>query len=278
MNNISESLSTRAKKDLENNIEDYKRLVARMAYKYRRNRVEYEDLMQEAMVGLILADREFDETRSKNFHTYAIYRMKGKMYEYCIANESPIYVPTHVAKAASYIKQMQRLLDKEPATLDNFDHNAVMLNNSHPDEEKLPKKILADLKELKRKLARIAYNADTPYERLAGMAMDSISFIVSDEVLSKFPREEVLDEQVSDREFGTLLEDLLGEKKFTVLKMRSAGWNYREIAEKLCEMGYTNRQGKCISRQAVKGILDETIKVIKKSKVFSDLFSDIQTK
>lgn len=278
MNNISESLSTRAKKDLEKNIEDYKRLVARMAYKYRRNRVEYEDLMQEAMVGLILADREFDETRSKNFHTYAIYRMKGKMYEYCIANESPIYIPTHVAKAASYIKQMQRLLDKEPAALDNFDLNAVILNDSHPDEEKLPKRTLADLKELKRKLGRIAYNADTPYERLAGMAMDSISFIVSDEVLAKFPKEEELDERVSDREFGTILEDLLGEKKFTVLKMRSAGWNYREIAEKLCEMGHTNRQGKCISRQAVKGILDETIKTIKKSKVFSDLFADIQTK
>ncbi len=95
------ALPERVRKDLEEHMVEYHKLILKMARRYVRSRVEYADLVQEALYGLMLAERDFDPSRSTDFHTYAIYRMKGKMYEYCIANDSPIYVPTHVAKAAS---------------------------------------------------------------------------------------------------------------------------------------------------------------------------------
>jgi RNA polymerase sigma factor (sigma-70 family) len=264
------ALSPRAKKALEDHIRDYKRLILKMAHKYKRHRVEYDDLVQEAMIGLILADRDFDETRSRDFHTYAIYRMKGKMYEYCIANESPIYVPTHIAKAAAYVKQMQRLLEAEPSfTTHGIESDKIIAVSKHPFERKLPTPIAEQLTELKRKLGRIAHNSKRDYESLTKMAFESISLIVSEDALLKLPQEEVLDDWVASKRMSEDLERSLGPKRFAALKLRAAGWNYREIAEALFDLGYANKRGEVISRQAVKGILDETIKAIRRSRAFA---------
>lgn len=268
-----ESLPERARKDLVTHIHEYKRLILKMAHKYVRNRVEYDDLVQEAMIGLIMADRDFDPSRSNDFHTYAIYRMKGKMYEYCIGNESPIYVPTHVAKAASYVKQMRRLLEKEPHLSGvETDPEEIIKVEKHKLEKQFLDSTKEDLKELKRKLGRIALNSKMEYEKLAGLAIKSLSLIVSDEVLLKIPGDvDDINDSVLGGEVKEQLEELLGPKKFLVLELRAQDWTYREIAEKLFALGYKNKENGVISRQAVKGILDDTIKTIKKSKFYRNI-------
>lgn len=265
------SLPERARKDLETHITEYHRLILKMARKYVRSRVEYPDLVQEAMIGLILADRDFDPSRSTDFHTYAIYRIKGKMYEYCIANDNPIYVPTHVAKAASYVKQMRRLLEEQLNSPD-VSIDEVILIDHHPVEKTLNPSAYDKLREMKRKLARIALNSKMAYERLAGLAAKSLSSVVNDEVLSKVPKDtEKIEDIILGGEVREQFRELLGEKRLLVLEMRSQDWTYREIAEKLYTMGYRNKSGGVISRQAVKGIWDETLKTIHKSSVYRDL-------
>lgn len=269
----SKALPEAARQDVEEHYDEYRRLIQKMAHKYVRNRVEYDDLVQEALVGLVLACRDFDPERSSDFHTYAIYRMKGKMYEYCIGNENPIYVPTHVAKAASYVKQMQRLLDREPDFSDRSDLiTSIISVRQHKAEQELNKAAQEALSELKRKLGNIANNSKMEYEDLAQLAMESLSLIVSDDILSKYPKEtDLVEEIVSNRELGEQLRESLGERRFAVLSMRALGWNMREIAEKLEEMGYTNKQGKCITRQAVKAILDETILAVQRMRIIKNL-------
>lgn len=269
----TKTLSKEVREDLITKVEAYKRLIHKMAHKYVRNRVEYDDLMQEAFIGLACACRDFDPKRSTNFHTYAIYRMKGRMYEYCIGNESPIYIPTHVAKAASYVRQMHRLLDKEPSF---FNGGAIareiVAAREHPREEDLNDLAQRDLKELKRKLGNIAHNSRMEYETLAALASESLSLIVSDEVLAKYPKEnELIDDIVSNQERRIQLRESLGEKRFTVLLMRHLGWNLREIAEHLETLGYTNRQGERISRQAVLGIYKDTLQALSRTRLFHNL-------
>lgn len=269
----AKSLPEEAKADVVKHIASYERLIYKMARKYVRNRVEFDDLIQEALTGLILACRDFDPERSTNFHTYAIYRMKGKMYEYCIGNESPIYIPTQVAKAASYVKQMQRLLDKEPYLFDKGGVIGEMIfTKEHAEEENINPSVHADLKELKRKLGNIANNSKTGYTHLAKLAMESLSMIVSDEVLAKCPKEtDLVEDLVANKETMSQLRDALGEKKYTVISMRFAQYNLREISEELERLGYVNKQGKRITRQAVKAILDETLQTVKKMKSFKNL-------
>jgi Mg2+ and Co2+ transporter CorA len=103
------------------------------------------------------------------------------------------------------------------------------------------------------------------------MAMESLPLIVSDEVLSKFPKEtDIIEDVISKQELSDQLEDVLGEKKFVVLSMKSAGWSFREIAEHLEKLGYVNRQGNQVTRQAVKAILDDALKTIEKLKSSKD--------
>jgi len=262
-----------ARKDLEEKLPSYKKLIHKMAHKYVRNRVEYDDLVQEALYGFMLACRDFDPERSNDFHTYAIYRMKGKMYEYCIGNENPIYVPTHVAKAASYVKQMQRLLDKEPFFMEQGTLvREIIAVRAHEAEKELNEDARRSLSELKRKLGNIANNSKMEYERLSGLAMESLSMIVSDDILSKYPEESGLTEDlVSNRELSQQLSESLGEKRFTVISMKALGWNFREIAERLEELGYTNKKGERVTRQAVKAILDDTLKVVQKMRIAKNM-------
>lgn len=269
----SKALPEKAKRDVEKHYAEYLRLIQKMAHKYKRNRVEYEDLIQEALFGLILACRDFNPERSTNFHTYAIYRMKGKMYEYCIGNENPIYVPTHIAKAASYVKQMQRLLDRETSFVDNQSLIIdVILVKEHTAESTLSPLAQRDLRELKRKLGNIALHSKISYEDLATKALESLSLVVSDDILTKFPKEnEIVEDIVSNRQLSEQLRESLGEKRFTVLSMRALGYNLREIAEHLSEMGYTNKQGECMTRQAVMAILKETVKAINRMRIAKTL-------
>ena len=269
----SKQLPEEAKRDLERKLPKYEKLIKKMAHKYVRARVEYDDLVQEALMGFMLACRDFNPERSNDFHTYAIYRMKGKMYEYCIRAESPIYVPTHVGKAAAYVKQMQRLLDKEPSFADRPGIATEIIKiNEHEAEADMAPESFAALRELKRKLGNIANTSKMAYERLAGMAMESLSLIVSDEVLNKHPEETgLIDDIVSNRELSAQIKESLGEKKFTVVYMKALGWSLREIAERLFEMGYTNKNNEQITRQAVKAILDDTNEAIKKMKLSKNI-------
>lgn len=287
-------LPERARKDLEEHLDEYKRLIARMAKRYERNRVEYDDLIQEAAIGLILAERDFNPERSSDFHTYAITRMKGKMYEYCISNDNLIHVPTHVAKAASYTNQMRRLLEKESYFFENNIHpDEVILQEQHPAEEGFTVKVKADLAELKRKLGRIALHSKTSYSKLANLALKSTSSIsdlselespsakttgpwvtakqkhVHSIIFSNSPASSFnllpADANVFCFEVWKTIRKLLNIKQLLVVTLRSQDWTYREIAEKLYELGYKNKRGKVISRQAVKGIYDSSIRIIRSS-------------
>jgi RNA polymerase sigma factor (sigma-70 family) len=264
-----ESLPPKVRKVLEQYLPEYTKLIYKMAHKYVRNRVEYDDLVQEALIGLILADRDFDPTRSEDFHTYAIFRMKGKMYEYCIGNESPIYVPTHVAKAASYVKQMYRLLEGEPLMSEmSVNIEEVIRKEKHFAEIGLGVSTREDLKELKRKLGRIAFNSKMTYEKLANLAIQSISLVVSEEALAKVPEEDRdIDQLVFNQELKVRLREILGEKKFVVLALRSKGYTYQEIAVELHKIGYANRDGEVITRQAVKSIVNDIVKILDKNNI-----------
>lgn len=269
------SLPERAKKSLEERIEEYRGLITKMAQRFVRNhRVEMEDLVQEAIIGLWLADQHFDPKRSDDFYQYAIVRMKGRMYEYCVGNESPIYVPTHIAKAATHVKKIRRtVLTDGNLGADSELIKEIIINFEHPKEAEMSEGAQSSLREIKRKLNNIATNSKLHYERLAQMAYDSLSFIVSDEILYKLPKDNpLIDDIISDRELGKKIEESLGEKKFMVLQLRTAGHTFKEIAQKLFEKGYTNSKGEQVTRQAVKSIYDEILEEIKRMRTYKKDF------
>ena len=62
-------------------LERYAKLVTVIARKYYLEGGEYEDLIQEGMIGLIHAIRTFDESKSDNFEYYAAVCIRNKIYD-----------------------------------------------------------------------------------------------------------------------------------------------------------------------------------------------------
>jgi RNA polymerase sigma-B factor len=245
-------------------IKEYKRIIGSMAHKYVRGRAEYEDLIQEAFVGLVLAEKDFEPERSEDFRTYAITRMRGKMYEYGIRNDTLISIPTHVAKAVSYIRQMDKLLDKELSQHTDDIRMEILRNRTAEPEKTLTAYGQEKLISLKKRLENIARNSKITYETLASLALESLSLVVSEDALFKHSSsEQDIDVDMIDQETRERLQEALGPKQYYVISLRLCGYSYREIAEHLSQAGYKNNKGNPISRQAVKGILDSARKTIK---------------
>ena len=249
----------------EDSLKKYVRLIMQIAKKYVRSGVEYEDLISCGMMGLIEADRNFDPERSTNFSNYAITRIKGRMYEYFIANHSVITVPTHVSKTRVHVEKMTKLLDSEPALFsEGIECKSIISQWEHPVEKKLPKKVLAKLRHIKDMVSRIAINSRTTYQILINSAYKSMVTVVSEEKLhghtsdmgTKSIEREVLVNQVKDQ-----LESSMGAKKARVLEAHHQGYSNEDIAGILFEEKHTVRR---ISRQAIRQLLAGAAKKAKK--------------
>jgi len=64
------------------------------------------DLFGEALIGLARANRDWDSKRSDDFKTYAIYRIKDALREYCIDNASSIKVPLYIRTANNQFNEL----------------------------------------------------------------------------------------------------------------------------------------------------------------------------
>ncbi len=62
-------------------IKEYTPLVRIIAAKYRNNRVQFDDLIQEGLLGILEAQKRFDPKREIKFSTYAGYWIRKKILE-----------------------------------------------------------------------------------------------------------------------------------------------------------------------------------------------------
>lgn len=255
--------------DNEKDLKQFIKLVISLAKPYVRVRSEFEDLIMAGCIGLLRARRDYDQERSDNFKGYATMCIIGEIYSYCLNNMTPITIPTHIAKASNYINKIERSLESTGCFLSSDEMASVVLNYDHELESRLEKSTLERVKYNKDRIKNIAKNSGLEYEALAKLAKESIVSLISEVVLlNNIVPSESVEKLASESELQQKLLESLGEKRYVVLKLHYQGYNNPEIAKILFEMGYTNPAGKCISRAAVKGLLDNTIGAIKKMDIF----------
>ncbi|MCK5017464.1 MAG: sigma-70 family RNA polymerase sigma factor [Candidatus Peribacteraceae bacterium] len=254
-----------ATSDEEKALKQYIKLILVIARKYVRNNVEYEDVIVAGIIGLIESVRHFDPSRSTNFNTYAIMRIKGRMYEYCIQNMTSITVPTHVGKAKVYVERMTKLLNQEPYFFTvGLSTEEVIRIWEHSDEKQFAEKTFKALRGIKEKANKIAINSKTTYKALINLAYKSmVTELVEDEARdftacsgSNDIEIEITTHQVTER-----LRENLGDKKTAILILHHQEYNNEDIAKEIFKRGLTPKR---ISRQAVRGLLKAAEKTAQK--------------
>lgn len=93
---------------------EFSSLLNSMSYAYHKNTdLDKADLFGEGLVGLARAVRDFDSTRSSDFNTYAIYRIKDAMNKYVREVNSPVKIPSYIKKANALICELKNDLTND---------------------------------------------------------------------------------------------------------------------------------------------------------------------
>ncbi|MCM3294226.1 sigma-70 family RNA polymerase sigma factor [Paenibacillus sp. MER 180] len=100
--------------DIETFIRNNMGLVMKSAARYSRlTGVDYEDLVSEGTIGLMMAYTRFDEKKGYAFSTLGVRYINGYILTYLRSNGRTIRVPTHIFEVATSI--YKRRWENEPA-------------------------------------------------------------------------------------------------------------------------------------------------------------------
>jgi len=211
------------------------RLVIKFARRYQGHGLTMQDLVQEAMLGLIRAAEKFDYRRGYKFSTYAVLWIKQAIQRGLDNTGRPVRIPAHIA-------QRERTVNRVEAEL------SASLNRE-PTEEEIAERAKLPLDEVKavRDLTRVTTSLDAP------VGDDG------DTTLGEFRAEasESVEEEVDEREqenavtaaLATLPED---ERRVIELRFGTGDEPVATLREVGRELGVTQQRVRQLEERALK--------------------------
>lgn len=104
---------------------EYRRLAVLCACKYADRGAEFDDLYQEACMGVVRAIERFDPERGVEFATYATYFVEGHIRQYFRDKTWPCHVPRSVKNHAYRIKRTSDELGHDLSRQEIIEHGCA---------------------------------------------------------------------------------------------------------------------------------------------------------
>src|SRR4051794_31377399 len=92
-------------------IERNLRLVYSLAHRYRGHEASYDDLVQEATIGLVRAVEKFDHRRGLKFSTYAVWWIRRSLAN-AVVDARTIRIPSNSSARLAAIRRAERELER----------------------------------------------------------------------------------------------------------------------------------------------------------------------
>ena len=151
--------------DAERLAVEYKKTIELLASNYARytgiDEIE-EDLIQEGLIGLARATRDWEEGRSENFRTFAIYKIKDAMKEFTSNQSKSIRIPQYIKDASSLASKLQKVMGLA-GLLKETDYVSVWEQSASCDENS---DVIRDITFLRKSLNNLADRSCTTVEQL----------------------------------------------------------------------------------------------------------------
>ncbi|HEY7151425.1 MAG TPA: sigma-70 family RNA polymerase sigma factor, partial [Solirubrobacterales bacterium] len=202
--------------------------------RYQGHGLALQDLVQEAMLGLIRAAEKFDWRRGYKFSTYAVLWIKQAIQRGLDNTGRPVRIPAHVA-------QRERTVNRTEAEL------SVLLNRDPTDEE-VAERAELPLDEVKaiRDLTRVTTSLDAPVgdgdTSLGELRTDSVAS-VEDEILER------QQENAVGAALATLPED---ERKVIELRFGTGAEPETSLREVARRLGLTQERTRKLEAEALR--------------------------
>ena len=105
--------------------EDHLHIAEFYARKYGGRGVEYDDLLQEASLGLLEAIERYDPARKVAFGTFASHTVDGRIKQYFRDKAWPCSAPRNVKALALQVRNMERTLGRTPTRQEVIDAGVI---------------------------------------------------------------------------------------------------------------------------------------------------------
>jgi len=146
---------------LTQTVVQYRRLVFKIAKRYRRKGIEFEDLVQEGYVGLIHAYETYDPTQSK-FITWAHWHIVDHLQRFFHKNMAPVILPREFFKGSTALPEATRDFVQsvlKSTRINNFDNasdvDCLPASQKDPSDRIFARLVLARVDRLRYKEKKI---------------------------------------------------------------------------------------------------------------------------
>ncbi len=241
-------------------MKSYFREILWLAGRYTRPTVDYEDLVDEGIMGLLDAIKRFDITKAKGnpraFHNLAIVRIKSYMFEFFLNNNTQYSIPNYMSRAMNLLEQIRNIINGSnyqgdcAEALANFDCKEF--------KDGVAAGVYKKCNAVKEKLQRLAGNSDKTYEQMVTSVL---------KVEQDFENYESVGDDVEDSP-----EEIAGDREFMEKFLDNLNPNARAVITKVLEGKTLEEAGKEIgfTRERARQIKEDTITYFKGTKMYKE--------
>jgi RNA polymerase primary sigma factor len=215
------------------------RLVIKFARRYQGHGLSLEDLIQEAMLGLIRAAEKFDWRRGYKFSTYAVLWIKQSMQRGIDNSGRQVRIPAHVAQHERSVNRIERELR---TTLDH-----------EPSDEEVAEAAKLPLDQVKatRDLTRVTTSLDAP----VGEGETSLGELRAESAAD-------VEEDLIEREQEEAVEAALAklpeeERRVVQLRFGTGGRPAYSVRDAARELGVTQKTARELEERALERLAEE---------------------
>jgi RNA polymerase primary sigma factor len=211
------------------------RLVIKFARRYQGHGLSMQDLVQEAMLGLIRAAEKFDYRRGYKFSTYAVLWIKQAIQRGLDNTGRPVRIPAHIA-------QRERTVNRTESEL------SAKLNREPTDEE-IAERAKLPLEEVRavRDLTRVTTSLDAPVGDDGDTTLGEFRAESTDSVEDEVDERE--QEQAVNAALSTLPED---ERRVIELRFGTGGAPEASLREVAREVGVSQERARQLEARGLK--------------------------
>ena len=215
------------------------RLVIKFARRYQGHGLSLQDLVQEAMLGLIRASEKFDWRRGYKFSPYAVLWIKQSIQRGLDNSGRPVRIPAHVAQRERTVNrvegELRAKLDREPSD----------------EEVATAAKLPVDQVMAVRDLTRVTSSLDAPVgdgdTSLGELRAESTEDIEDDLI-------ERQQEEAVESALATLSEQ---ERRVIQLRFGTGGRPALSVRDAARELGVTQKAARELEARALERLAEE---------------------
>lgn len=207
----------------------YLRWITWLSLNFSRNSgVDYEDLIEEAYIGLARAVRDFRleagpiDNKNPKFHTFAVHKIREALREAVYNADTPVHVPYRLREVHYYLTRIANILNDLHELEIGIEDSTVLQEEVDLLELGIPKEQAEQINYFKAIIANKAHHANTTYEKIVGRArqiprrqfvddfytieFDETAYEIDDERLDKVAAFDRIATVLDEREYGMLMD------------------------------------------------------------------------